>query len=295
VSRPAVSVVVPFASDAVAAQRLREALARLVLRADDELVVADNTPRGIVSAVLDGAVTVARATRQRSSYHARNAGARLATRDWLLFMDSDCIPRPDLLDAYFAQRIHNGCGALAGSILPAPNQTSLAARYARARNFVAIPEAPGAVPTAPSGNLLVRREAYELVGGFEEGIRSGGDVDFCRRIQEAGFTLELRPRAAVLHPHSESLRGYLRIVRRYAAGARWLDQRYPGIAPRWPLWPELWRAWRDAAGLWLRGDLDEASFRLLDGFSLAAHNAGYRMTNRAWGGEARRARAASRA
>ena len=119
------------------------------------------------------------------------------------------------------------------------------------------------------------------VGGFAEGIRSGGDVDFCRRIQDAGYSLELRPAATVIHPHSETLRGYLRIVARYAAGARWLDERYPGIAPRWPLWPELGRAVRDAAALWARGDVDEAAFRLLDGASLVAHNFGYRRSNAA--------------
>ena len=126
---------------------------------------------------------------------------------------------------------------------------------------------------------MVRREAYEAVGGFVEGIRSGGDVDFCRRIQEAGFTLELRPNATVVHPHRETLREYLRIVARYAAGARWLDERYPGIAPRWPLWPELWRAVRDSAREWAKGDLDEARFRLIDGLSLVAHNVGYRSEN----------------
>ncbi len=84
-----------------------------------------------------------------------------------------------------------------------------------------------------------------------------------------------------MHPHRETVREYLRIVARYAAGARWLDERYPGIAPRWPLWPELLRALRDAARHWAKGDADEAAYRLLDGLSLVAHNVGYRSDNRA--------------
>ena len=104
-------------------------------------------------------------------------------------------------------------------------------------------------------------------------------MDLCRRLQAAGFKLELRPGATVEHPHAESLVAYLRTVARYAAGARWLNRRYLGIAPRWPLWPELGRAVRDAGLLWARGDLDEASYRALDGLSLAAHNAGYRSSN----------------
>jgi mycofactocin glycosyltransferase len=273
--------VVPFAGDAGAAQRLGAGLARLRREPDDELIVADNTRAGVVAGALDGAAAVARATRERSSYHARNAGARLASRDWILFMDADCEPGPELIDSYFADCIDDRVGALAGPILHARDQPSLAARYARARHFVAIPEAPGAIPTAPTGNLLVRRRAFDAVGGFVEGIRSGGDVDLCRRIHDAGYTLELRPRATVVHSHSERLVGYLRTVVRYAAGARWLNERYPGIAPRWPLWRELWRATRDAMRLWVSGDLDESTFRALDGLSLVAHNAGYRAGNRA--------------
>ena len=276
---PAVSVAVPFAGDRVDAERLGRALSRLALREGDEVVVADNSAGAVAASVLDGGVRVVRADGEWSSYHARNAAAAEATCEWILFMDCDCEPAPYLLDAYFAVPVEQRVGALAGPILHAPDQRPLAARYARARNFVVIPEAPGAIPTAPTGNLMVRREAYEAVGGFVEGIRSGGDVDFCRRIQEAGFTLELRPNATVVHPHRETLREYLRIVARYAAGARWLDERYPGIAPRWPLWPELWRAVRDSAREWAKGDLDEARFRLIDGLSLVAHNVGYRSEN----------------
>jgi hypothetical protein len=98
-------------------------------------------------------------------------------------------------------------------------------------------------------------------------------------LQEAGWALELRPEAVVVHPHKETLPQYLRIVARYAAGARWLDERYPGIAPRWPLWPELGCAVRDAADRWAAGDLDEARYRLIDGMSLVAHNLGYSSGN----------------
>ena len=285
--RPPVSVVVPFAGEREDAERLRASLQRLRLGDGDEVVVGDNSGEDVVAEVLGGSggqggqVRVARADRERSSYHARNAAADLATRDWVLFIDCDCDPAPGLLDAYFASPPAERVGALAGPILHAPGQPSLAARYARARNFVVIPEEPGAIPTAPTGNLLVRRAAFEEVGGFAEGVRSGGDVDFCRRIQEAGYTLELRPGAVVAHPHRESLPAYLRIVARYAAGARWLDERYPGIAPRWPLWPEVARAVGDAADRWAAGDLDEAKFRLIDGMSLVAHNIGYSSGNAA--------------
>ena len=63
---------------------------------------------------------IARAAAERSSYHARNAGRGLATSEWLLFMDADCVPRPGLLDAYFAEPVAAGCGAISGSIVGDP-------------------------------------------------------------------------------------------------------------------------------------------------------------------------------
>src|SRR4051812_38315205 len=101
--RSPVSVVVPFRGDRAAATRLVGALGCLDRSDGDEVVVADNTPGGLLGTVQVGEVQVVNAPRQRSSYHARNAGARAATGDWILFMDADCIPQPDLLAAYFAE------------------------------------------------------------------------------------------------------------------------------------------------------------------------------------------------
>ena len=52
------------------------------------------------------------------------------------------------------------------------------------------------IARAPSAaNLLVRRAAFEQVGGFYEGVRAAEDTDFSWRLQQAGWRLELRPGA----------------------------------------------------------------------------------------------------
>ncbi len=70
------------------------------------------------------------------------------------------------------------------------------------------------------------------------------------------------------------------MVARYAAGARWLNQRYPGSSPRWPLITGLGGAIRDIATLGVRGRVESAVFRAIDGLGLIAHNVGYVATNR---------------
>ncbi len=64
-------------------------------------------------------ITSSAATGERSPAHARNAGAAGASSDWILFLDADCRPAPELLDAYFAEPVDDDVGALAGEVVPA--------------------------------------------------------------------------------------------------------------------------------------------------------------------------------
>jgi GT2 family glycosyltransferase len=281
--RPPASVVVPFRGGRKQATRMLAALAGLRTRSGDELIVADNTAAGLVDELAPDTVNVVRATRERSSYHARNAGARAAGNDWLLFMDADCLPPANLLDAYFAEPIPDHCGALSGEIVGDSGQRGFVAQYARSRNFLnrahGLLGADSGVVFA--GNVLVRRAAFEALGGFAEGIRSGGDIDLSRRLRARGWAVQHRPAATVQHRHRESLAGFLGMVARYGAGSRWLNQRHPGSSPRWPLLPGLVGTAADVARLVRGRRLQPALFRALDGIGLIAHNVGYLASNRA--------------
>lgn len=281
--RDGVSVVVPFRGDRDAADRLEAALRCLVLRRHDEVVVADNTSEGVASRLAGDGLRVIPALRERSAYHARNQGARAGDRDWILFLDADCRPGPNLLDAYFASPIADGCGALAGQILGEPDQLSLAARYARSRRL--FDHADGLIRAsgggAAAGNLLVRREAFEAVGGFTEGIRSGGDLDLCHRLRAGGWQLEFRESAVVHHRHRATLPSLLGAIARYGAGSRWLNERHPGSSPPWPLRMGLAGTARDIGARVRAGQVGEAAFRGVDGLGLIAHRVGYATHNRA--------------
>jgi GT2 family glycosyltransferase len=276
-----VSVVVPLRGDRAYARRAREALELLELRGGDELIVADNTEAGVAGPVLGELARVVDAAEQQSSYFARNAGAAVATGDWLLFVDADCVPCPDLVDRFFAEPIGDRCGAVAGGIVGIAAQESLLARYARDRNF--LDQAEGmhgsAGVAAATGNLLIRRATFDQLDGFADGIRSAGDVDFCWRMRKAGWTLEQRPAARVEHHHREDIAAFLSMIARYGAGSRWLNERHPGAAPCWPLVPGLVGTARDVSGHLAHGRLEPAAFRVLDALGLVAHNLGYRASN----------------
>ena len=233
----------PFAGEDRAAEDAVGALLALDLLPGDELILADNsvvaTARGGVAkarggvAKARGGVAVISAGGEPSPAHARNVGAAQAHADWILFLDADCRAPRGLLDAYFATPVADDVGALAGEVVPMPGGDSLASRYGSARSFLSQqahlnhPYRPRAV----AANLLVRRAAFEQIGGFYEGVRAAEDTDFSWRLQQAGWRLELRRAARVEHRYRATVADLRRQWRGYAAGRAWLGRRYDGFTP----------------------------------------------------------------
>ncbi|MEA2479494.1 MAG: hypothetical protein QOJ07_1416, partial [Thermoleophilaceae bacterium] len=275
--RPPVSVVVPFLGSAAEGEELARALEALERRPGDELIVVDNSP----APAFPGAAV--RATAQRSSYFARNAGADRARGEWLLFLDADCRPRATLIDDYFAERIGERCGAVAGRVMAAPGQDALVARYARSRGHLsqAAHMRDDHLPYGITANLLVRRAAFDALGGFHEGLRSGGDADLSWRLQDEGWAIDYREPAAVWHLHRERVWPLVRQAARYSAAIAWMERHRPGSSARPRVARRLARAGAGAVAWLLLGRFERAAFKLLDGVVVVAEGAGYLFSNAA--------------
>jgi GT2 family glycosyltransferase len=283
--RPDVSVVMPFAGDSTAAAAALRSLRSLATRAGDELILVDNSPEAVVG-VVDSDVKVVAAEGERSPAHARNVGAAAAQNEWILFLDADTIPRPCLLDAFFADPVSDRVGAVTGEVRPAPGATTLAARYGTARNFLAqqAHQQHPFRPRAAAANLLVRRMAFEQLGGFYEGVRAGEDTDFTWRLQEAGWDLELRPAATVEHCYRTTVGELRRQWRGYAAGRAWLARRYREFHPQPAATRALLRAGgghaRENTGAADAGRLERGGFLALDALLGLEELAGFALSNR---------------
>lgn len=147
--------------------------------------------------LIDGDVSV----RQK-----RNQGARAACGEWLLFIDSDCEASPELFDAY-----RRACNAdttidvVAGPTVFREAETPFTRRISRSSLLSPFhrPAGPSReLPWATTSNLMVRRAAFESVGGFREDFpfRLGGDdTDLCLRLRDAGCPVIAVPDAVCFH------------------------------------------------------------------------------------------------
>jgi mycofactocin glycosyltransferase len=280
--RPAVSVIVPFAGADAELDAVVRRLEALRAAPGDELLVADNRPRPAPGR--RGSVEVVAAAGLRSPAFARNAGARRAGGEWLVFVDADTAPRAGMLDAYFVPPPGDEVGILGGGIEDVADRPTRVARYVVDREKLDPRHALGHPhrPFVQTANCAVRRSAFEQVGGFEPSARAAEDADLCWRLQDAGWRLEERPEAVVEHRARETLGALLRQLAVHGAGVAWLDRRYPGsdpaptlrqLAGRLSWYPRA--AWSRAR----RGDRQEAVFVLIDLLALYAYDAGRLRSN----------------
>lgn len=272
--RPSVDIIVPFVGSDVDLAGVIEMLEQITLGPGDTVTIADNRPTATPGGreIADSRVVIWGAAGQPSSYFARNRGVERGQNPWLVFLDADVTADPGLLAAYFATEPGPQDAILVGGIHDEPAEGEHMGplqRHAERRGAVSHETTlrDDEFSTAQTANLAVRRSAFEQLGGFTEGIRSGGDADFCLRATRSGFAMVPRFEAAVTHHSRSTFKRFAKQYARYGSGAAWLEVRHPGFAPRPPVarWMRTVVARFVRAGLApLRGKPDESPLLLLD-------------------------------
>jgi glycosyltransferase involved in cell wall biosynthesis len=227
--QPVVSVIVPVRDNSDGVAHLLAALERQTIGRDRLEVLVGDDGSAVSLGDLGDSVQVLRGPR-RTSYAARNRAAAHARADRLAFCDSDCLPDPDWLEQGLAllERADVAAGEVVFDVPERPTVWSLLTidMFLDQRRSVALSQ-------AVTANLLVRRAHFERLGGFDESLPSGGDLDFAARSVAGGARLAYAPRAIVRHPTLDCGRRFLCKVwntNRWAAARRAREGRLPSIA-----------------------------------------------------------------
>lgn len=124
----------------------------------------------------------------------RNQGAKKAKGDYLAFIDSDCILCDGWRDA--VDRIMNNDEISAtGSCVDIPKYAKWIEKAWYSKRW----REEKAVNYINSGNLVVRRDVFQSIGGFNEALITDEDYEIGLRLKRSGYFLIDAPSVRVIH------------------------------------------------------------------------------------------------
>ena len=214
---PALAVVVVCHDSAGEVGATLEALGPQ-LRPDDELVVVDNASRDATAAVVRAAApqaTVVESAENLGFAGGCHAGVRTSRAPLVLLLNPDAVPASGCLDALRACAAERpGWGAwqalvtMAGGELV--NTAGNVVHYfgfgwagQLGRPVADVEQGTHEVGFCSGAALVVRREAWDALGGFDERyFMYGEDLDLSLRLRLAGWGLGIVPAARVAHDYA---------------------------------------------------------------------------------------------
>lgn len=188
-----VSVVVPaFNEEKILRESLRAIGSAMSVLEDAELIVCDNNSTDRTAAIAHeaGARVVFEPINQIS--RARNAGARAAGGEWLVFVDADSYPSRELFRDMKAA-IERGC--LAGGAT-----VTFGAAGFMAKAGVAFWNAISRSCRWAAGSFIFcEAQAFREAGGFSEALYAAEEIELFQRLKRVARAQ--RRRIVILHRH----------------------------------------------------------------------------------------------
>lgn len=252
-----VTVVIPVRDNVFGLRRLLSAM-----RGARAVVVDDGSKPPLQQSDFDGLPCEVRLIRHdggKGPAAARNSGLAACETDFVAFLDSDVVPRRGWLEALLGHFTDPAVALVAPRIVGLTHSDTAVARYEAVRSSLDLGqrEAPvipyGPVSYVPSAAIICRRSTLLSVGGFDETLQSGEDVDLCWRLVESGARLRYEPIALVAHDHRVEVRAWLARKAFYGRSAAPLSDRHPDktapmVISRWSVVLAILMTCRSAVG-----------------------------------------------
>lgn len=237
--RPTASIVIPVLNgEATIGDTLRALHAQAGGLEGVEIIVVDNGSTDATIAVVSGYPVRILHEAVRGVSAARNHGLREARGEVYINVDADTVPSRVWLREMLAAFSDPSVILVGGRILSLPPQNAVE-RYID-QSGLHQPQYSIENPVMPfvvGCNLAVRRTAAIAVGGWNEALPRGDDVDFSTRLLRHFDTrIHYQPSATLFHRHRVDEEGLCRQAWGYGHG----------MALLYPLYPEQldWNRWK---------------------------------------------------
>ena len=217
---------------------LRELLCSLAVQSDPDfevVVVEDGSsrPGDEVVGEFDGRLKLNYLVKPNSGPGlSRNEGAAVATGDWLVFLDSDCVVPEGYVAAVKNGIVRTGCEIFGGPDRASADFSPMqkAVSYSMTSFFTTGGIRGGGERMDKfhprSFNMGISRKAFQAVGGFS-GMRYGEDIDLSIRLIQSGFRSVLLKEAWVYHKRRTDLCAFFRQVFHSGEVRIVLERRHP--------------------------------------------------------------------
>lgn len=210
------------------------------------IVVADGCTDGTVEAVNRLSETpqwsgcALRCLQQAGSgaASARNNGLRYAQADLVLFLDDDMLAAPTMIEAHLACHAqHNGGVVVLGRITPAHGRGALHRQMSGwwKEHYRGLSNKTPQFTDLYTGQVSLPRTAALEVGGLDESLTYGEDVEFGYRLSQSGLSIVYAPEATSLDRNPKPARGLLRDLYRSGQGSALIYRKWPATLRALPL------------------------------------------------------------
>ena len=156
-----------------------------------------------------------------------------ARGEYIAFTDGDCIVDREWLRQLEMVFTDSQIAGVGGDQLSPDDESELGKRiqdFLKTIGFVAdyIKTDQTITESAhnPTCNVMYRKSVLDKIGGFNEELWPGEDVELDFRIKRAGFRLFFNPKAIVHHYRPTSYLTYARMMKRYGAAQSYLVRQY---------------------------------------------------------------------
>jgi len=192
-----ISVIIPNLNSPIVDQTIQSIKVQSLDQTNFEIIVVGVDDRGIVDE--SPVVQFEHTEHPLPPGAARNRGVEKARGELIAFIDADCIADKNWLRSLSENFQDSSIGIVGGGVdFDKQNVWTLALNISGFHEYLTSTPA-GTRIQLPTINLMVRKDLFTQIGGFDEGRFIGEDSDFTMRVRKMGYSLYFDPTAIVTH------------------------------------------------------------------------------------------------